>query len=106
MGTNLIEVTNNYAELRKRQILRRRFETREFIISLKQQPCTDCGGTFHYCQMDFVAKNGNEPFKISNFLNRSRKRIILEINKRDLVCANCGRLRTWNTQRAKRSGPT
>lgn len=95
----------NYIDVRKKQILRRRFETRELLINLKSQPCVDCGNKYHYCQMDFMLRDGDDrPLKIKDFLNRSKKRIVEEISKRDLVCANCGRLRTWKLQRKQREG--
>jgi hypothetical protein len=99
-------INDKYNDTRKKQSLRRRFETREFLIELKSQPCVDCGGSFHYCQMDFVPQvSSDEPVRISRFLTRSRKRIIEELSKKDLVCANCARMRIWKAQRAKRAGP-
>lgn len=90
----------------KRRTLRRRFEAKELIQRLKRRPCKDCGKKFHHCQMDFVRADGHAKVPLSRILLRSHKVIAEELGKCDLVCANCGRMRTWGRQRAMRSGPT
>jgi hypothetical protein len=96
---------DRYTAARKRQSLRRRFEAKTLLIELKQNnPCVDCGRRFHYCQMDFIQKDGSSSLRINNLLNRSVKRILEEVSKRDLVCANCSRMRIWKKQRSERSG--
>jgi hypothetical protein len=70
----------------------------EFLHSLKRGPCMDCGGTFHPCAMDFDHRDSKE--KVSNvselFSRVSRRKLLEEVAKCDLVCANCHRVRTWN----------
>jgi len=62
------------------------------IIKIKSKPCMDCGGQFHYSQMDFDHKNGK-------ILEVARMRyspsVFDEIKKCELVCANCHRIRTY-----------
>lgn len=92
-----------YKENRKKQLLRRKFETKLLIINLKNNPCVDCGGRFEHYQMDFLKRDG---VKMINLLIKSKKTVIEEISKCELLCANCSRKRFWFSQREKRSGPS
>lgn len=72
-------------------------KNREFINAFKKdKPCVDCGVTYHSCQMDFDhlgnKKVGVAEMKAQHY---STKRIQEEINKCELVCANCHRMRTY-----------
>lgn len=82
---------------------RRKFEVRELLQQLKRNPCVDCNKKFHPCQMDFYRLE-ESPKPISRNLLRSINGILKDIEKCDLVCANCARLRVWNKQRALRAG--
>jgi len=86
---------------RKQQNARRKFEAREFIDQLKSKPCKDCGGKYHPCQMDFL-RTVPGPL-ISRMLIRSKDTILKEIKECVLVCANCARMRTYKSQKSKRS---
>lgn len=79
-----------------------RQKTREFINELKSVPCADCGICFPPYVMDFDHINGDKEFNIANAVGRgySNKRILLEIDKCDIVCANCHRIRTFNRSRS------
>lgn len=83
---------------------RRRFEARELLNRMKAGPCVDCGNKFQPCQMDFFRRGGGKP--VSRMLLKSKKTIMEHVEMCDLVCANCGRLRTWKAQREARMGPT
>ncbi len=89
---------------RKKQALRRRFEAQELIMSLKSDPCVDCKKRFHPCQMDFIHPKDHDGVSVHGLLLKSKKRILDEISKCVLVCANCGRLRIWKRHRALRAG--
>lgn len=95
-----------FREFNAEKAARRRFEARELVNQLKSKPCKDCGKKYEPCQMDFIKREGDRTIPISKMLLKSQARIIKEVQNSDLVCANCGRLRTWKAQRAKRSGPT
>lgn len=98
-----------YTDLRKEnaeKAARRRFEARELIRLMKDAPCVDCGSKYKHYQMDFVRKDGDAGVPISKLLLKSKARILDEIQKCDLVCALCGRTRTWRKQRKARMGPT
>lgn len=74
----------------------RRVYALQVIRELKKQPCTDCDQTYPYYVMDFDHL-GDKEFLISRGINegRSLKRVLEEIAKCELVCANCHRIRTF-----------
>jgi len=81
----------NYVKTRKKKI-------KEFIRSLKDKPCTDCKIKYPYYVMDFDHRNPKEKFinpsQIFN-IGWGDKKIKEELDKCDLVCANCHRQRTF-----------
>lgn len=58
--------------------------------------CADCGGRFPACCMDFDHKPGTKHNEVGTLIARSSewKTIQREIEKCDVVCANCHRIRT------------
>ena len=74
----------------------------EKLNALKSVPCMDCRQRFDPVCMDFDHRPGEA--KIGDVAvmvrNGSWDRLVLEIAKCDVVCANCHRLRTKN----RRSG--
>lgn len=66
---------------------------REFINTLKNIPCADCGGTYDPICMDFDHVRGKKLFEISNISHFARATILEEIKKCEIICANCHRLR-------------
>jgi hypothetical protein len=94
----------DYFMERKKRAVRRRFEARELLNRMKAGPCVDCKSSFQPCQMDFFRRGGGKP--VSRMLLRSKEAIVRQVESCDLVCANCGRLRTWRAQREARMGPT
>ena len=83
---------------------RLRFEEKSRRLrEVKDRPCMDCGGKFPPCVMDFdhrdgVTKIGNIAVLLKAW---SWARLQTEIDKCDLICANCHRIRT-----ARRAGWT
>ena len=74
----------------------KRDKRRGLIRALKDQPCVDCGGVFHYCVMDFDHVKGDKSFDVSTVVQMRGINVIMnEIAKCDVVCANCHRLREW-----------
>lgn len=65
---------------------------------LKSGPCMDCHHYYESCCMDFDHRPGEQKlFLISKALSHgryTRAEIMREINKCDLVCSNCHRIRT------------
>lgn len=65
------------------------------LAELKSGPCADCGNRFHPVAMDFDHRDPAEKsFQISKG-PKNLQRVLAEIAKCDLVCANCHRVRTW-----------
>ena len=83
-----------YKEKAKRQKIR----NKQKIIELKSKPCSDCHQEYPYYVMDFDHRPGEEKlFGIGGATGwRSKGRIFEEIDKCDLVCSNCHRVRTFN----------
>ena len=72
-------------------------ELKAWMIELKSKPCSDCGLTFPICCMDFAHRNSEEKlYNIGSMFSHhySKEIIQREIDKCDLVCANCHRIRT------------
>lgn len=67
------------------------------VAEIKESsPCVDCGNYFPACCMDFDHIYDNKINNVSAMIGqlRSWKTISEEINKCELVCANCHRIRT------------
>lgn len=68
---------------------------RAFLQAQKSRPCADCGGTFDPVCMDFDHRPGEvKLFGIAHGASRKLDKVIAEMAKCDLVCANCHRIRT------------
>jgi hypothetical protein len=72
---------------------------RRFIEWLKDQPCFDCGRCFPACAMDFDHVRGEKWRDVSRLKGASFETITAEVQKCDVVCANCHRVRTWARKR-------
>jgi len=88
-----------YAKNKARQIAgakTRRTALVAWLRNLKTGPCADCGGRFDPVAMDFDHREaGSKSFRLAAVSNGySRQRMLEEIAKCDLVCANCHRVRT------------
>lgn len=70
---------------------------RELIIRAKDVPCCDCGIKYPYYVMDFDHVRGKKKFNLSVAASKYRSllTVLNEINKCDIVCANCHRERTF-----------
>ena len=74
----------------------------DWIDTLKDKPCTDCGNKFPPCAMDFDHVKGKKAFNIASNHTASLEKLKKELDKCELVCSNCHRVRTHN--RALASG--
>ena len=89
-----------YALHRSREIARvtrRQRDTVCLLRELRQVPCADCKGVFSPTQMDFDHRDPAEKmFRVtsSRAMLMPRKRLLAEVAKCDVVCANCHRIRT------------
>ena len=93
-----------YRRNRQREIDRvtsRQRATTEFLRELRRVPCKDCGQSFQPHQMDFDHRDPKaKSFGVTwpEALLASRERLMQEIAKCDIVCANCHAIRTYAQQ--------
>lgn len=73
-----------------------RFGGREFMAQVKlQSGCVDCGYNEYACALDFDHRPGETKTRnIASMVGFSLDKIIEEMSKCDVVCANCHRIRT------------
>lgn len=71
------------------------------IKTLKEStPCADCGKKYPYYVMDFDHVNGTKVGNISHMVQSGvTKKIKEEIDKCEIVCANCHRERTHSRRK-------
>lgn len=75
-------------------------EARGLLIRLKDKPCHDCGGTFPVFVMEFDHRDPTQKkMRVSAFAAAGHiPGMLAEIEKCDLVCSNCHRIRTHRQQ--------
>jgi len=90
-----------YAAHRAQEIERvrvRQAATLEFLRELRRVPCADCRRNFEPYQMDFDHRDPTKKsFNLtsSRAMLKNRQRLLEEIAKCDIVCANCHAIRTY-----------
>jgi hypothetical protein len=69
----------------------------EIILREKDRPCSDCGFVFHPSAMDFDHRSGEVKVDIivGCAARFGKEKLLKEIAKCDVVCANCHRKRTF-----------
>jgi hypothetical protein len=74
----------------------------DHLDQLRSVPCMDCGGRFAQCCMDFDHRDPTTKRKrvTAMIASHGLASILAEVDKCDIVCANCHRLRTFH----RRSG--
>lgn len=79
-----------------RQRKAEKLKVREYIAEVKSVPCMDCGNSYPSYVMDFDHRDPSiKLFTIAKVSStKSLIRIKEEIEKCDVVCSNCHRLRT------------
>jgi len=89
------------AEARKAAVWR---DHSALLDMLRRKPCEDCGGSFPPCSMDFDHRDpSTKRFVVTRMRARATvERILAEVAKCDIVCANCHRLRTFERREAAR----
>lgn len=79
---------------RKAPTTKKLVEFREWLDILKTHPCKDCNRTLPSVAMDFDHIQDDKKEEISDMWSWSRTRVLEELAKCELVCANCHRERT------------
>lgn len=70
-------------------------KTRSVVLKAKDKPCADCGIQYPPCAMEFDHVIGTKLFDIGgNGSWKSLPKLLAEIEKCDVVCANCHAMRT------------
>ena len=75
---------------------KRKKKSRSDLNKLKSSPCKDCGQTYPPYVMDFDHVHGTKTNNVSSISRNSTRLLKEEIEKCELVCANCHRIRTYN----------
>ena len=70
-------------------------------VMKRSRPCADCGQAFHPAAMHWDHTGTDKLINISRAVNYgwSRERILQELAKCELVCANCHSVRTYTRKR-------
>lgn len=91
----------NNAEKHKKKVAeineQRMIEVKAFLLNEKSKPCKDCNISYPPYVMDFDHITDNKKYNVSNMIRKrfSIEKIKNEIQKCELVCSNCHRLRTF-----------
>jgi hypothetical protein len=93
------EFTRSHYRRNRRQYIERSMRAnvrrREFMRETKSRPCADCGVQYPYYVMDFDHRVGEEKvFEMNRVSYVTLGALKREIEKCDVVCANCHRERT------------
>jgi hypothetical protein len=83
---------NGICAVCNRQYIKARNHT--IIRKTKNRPCMDCGRRYPYYVMDFDHVRGKKLFNIGQPAQRGASKLLAEILKCDIICANCHRART------------
>lgn len=91
------DIEKSRANGRRNQSLTRKRKSL-FVIAYKNaHPCADCGGEFPHYVKDFDHVRGEKLFELARGKWRySFDLLQVEMEKCDVVCANCHRIRTWD----------
>jgi hypothetical protein len=78
---------------------------REYLQKLKEStPCLDCNQKYPYYVMDFDHRDRKKKnFNLGYAYEKSWQKIKDEVDKCDLICANCHRIRTYRNNTAHSS---
>ena len=83
-------------EIKRESGARCRERNQAYIHAAKAHPCMDCGLRYPPYVMDFDHRDPTTKHRqVSEMSTWSLESIQTEIDKCDLVCANCHRERTW-----------
>jgi hypothetical protein len=80
------------------RVKKRQAATLAWLRDVRCRPCDDCGGSFRPYVMDFDDRDpAKKLFAITTGSAQlmSRQKLVVEIEKCDIVCANCHALRTF-----------
>jgi hypothetical protein len=78
---------------------------RESVYAYKaERPCTDCGRHYPHYVMEFDHVRGEKLANVADMINKNTSGgVWKEIEKCELVCANCHRCRTHDRRQQKKA---
>lgn len=90
------------------RLRRERAAKRAWVKAMKTgRPCVDCGGIFHPDSMDYDHIDASDKVQcVSRSSEFDWMGLLEEIQKCDLVCSNCHRVRTAERRAAQEESPT
>lgn len=74
------------------------------MAEIKSVPCADCGKRFPPYVMDFHHTDRNKEFGVASGKNRNFNKVLTEIAKCVILCANCHRIREYASGQAPSFG--
>ncbi len=79
----------------------RKESVKQIVDLIKTEPCMDCGQSYAPYVMDFDHVRGEKVANVGRLVTRGKplNMIMDEIDKCDLVCANCHRGRTHGKEK-------
>ena|ERR1041385_2202337 len=90
---------SRFIEKNRRNKNRQRRRRRAILLENKRRQCADCGGTFHPWVMEFDQRESSiKEAVVANLVSKgcTDARVVEEMSKCDVVCANCRRMRTYS----------
>lgn len=86
---------SKYYKAPQRRYAKKRYALRRaFFDWLKSLPCADCGREYPSYVMDFDHTRGAKRYNVAAMTLKSWPQILQELEKCDVVCANCHKVRT------------
>ncbi len=87
----------SHREVYRAKNRRKKEKLKVILREYKAKPCADCGLEFPFYVMDFDHREGEiKHSSVSNLVAwMNVERLLAEIAKCDVVCANCHRIRTY-----------
>ena len=72
-------------------------ERRAYVQDIKASTaCSDCGDKYPHYVMEFDHVGDDKVANVAELIKAGWPRLLAEIKKCELVCANCHRARTWH----------
>lgn len=86
--------TKRWHEENRELLTVRAQKQRTKLDALKNSPCVDCGGEFPPYVMDYHHRDPlTKSFNLGTSTRRTWEKVLAEIEKCDLLCSNCHRIR-------------
>lgn len=107
MGRTKKETEEEYRNRMAAYMHARYVKNRDIVRSLKvKRGCADCGYNTSFVALEFDHLDGrkSDEHTVARLMGKSINRIMTEIGKCEVVCANCHRIRTFNRLQEKLRG--